>query len=51
MSYADYKRNGQYWDIFNSEASQIWSKRGRHRIRSIMYAKEFCRVLNHYKPA
>lgn len=24
MSYKDYKRNGQYWDIFNSQASQIW---------------------------
>lgn len=24
MSYSDYKRNGQYWDIFNSQASQIW---------------------------
>lgn len=26
MSYADYKRNGQYWDIFDSESNQIWYK-------------------------
>ena len=25
--------------------------RGQHRIRTIMYAKEFCRVLYHYKLA
>ena len=26
MNHKDYKRNGQYWDIFDSETSQIWYK-------------------------
>ena len=45
-------RTGAPWrDIPIELGSWKTAYRGQHRIRTIMYAKEFCRVLYHYKLA